>query len=63
MLNFSLFRSKAVWGALITVLAYLSQPAVLAILPEKVAAIVGAIGALLGAIGYRDAIAKNGSRE
>lgn len=56
-----MFASKTIWGTLLAVLGYLAQPEVLAVLPEKVAAIVTAIGVVLGAIGVRHAIAKNGT--
>lgn len=56
----SLLKSKTVWGVLIAVLGFLSQPEVLALLPEKIAAIVIAIGTVLGAFGIRAAIAKSG---
>jgi hypothetical protein len=54
------FKSKTIWGALLAIFAYLAQPDVLAVLPERVAQIVGAIGMVLGAFGIRAAIAKSG---
>lgn len=55
-----LFKSKTVWGAVLAVIGYLSDPNVLAVLPPKVAAILTAIGIVLGAVGARAAIAKYG---
>lgn len=49
---------KTITGAVLTVLGYLLQPDVLAVLPEKVAAVITAIGAVLAAVGIRHAIAK-----
>jgi len=59
-LNFSLLGSKTIWGTVIAIVGYLLQPSVLAVLPEKVAGIVTAIGGLLAAIGLRSAISNNG---
>jgi hypothetical protein len=60
-MNFTdLLKSKTVWGVIIAVLGFLSQPQVLALLPEKVGAIIIAIGTVLGAFGIRAAIAKSG---
>lgn len=58
MANF--FASKTIWGTVILVLGWMSNPEVLNVLPPKVAAIVSGIGALLASIGLRHAIAKNG---
>lgn len=55
-----LFKSKTVWGVIVAVLGYLAQPQVLALLPEKVAAIVTGLGIILGGFGIRAAIAKSG---
>lgn len=52
--------SKSFIGVVVMVLGYLLQPSVLAVLPGKVSAIVAAIGALLAAFGFRQAITKNG---
>jgi hypothetical protein len=51
---------KTVTGAIVGAIGWLSRPEVLAILPEKVASIVAAAGAVLAAIGVRHAIAKVG---
>ena len=59
-LSFNPFKSKTAVGAFLAVLAYLSQPEVFAVLPEKVGVVVGAIGAFLTALGLRDAVASNG---
>lgn len=53
---------KTITGGAVAVLGWLSQPDVLAFLPEKVGAIVTAAGALLGVFGIRHAIAKHGAR-
>jgi hypothetical protein len=53
---------KTVTGAIVGAIGWLSRPEVLAILPEKVASIVAAAGAVLAAIGVRHAIAKVGGR-
>jgi hypothetical protein len=50
--------SKTVWGAILWVIGFLTQPGVLSALPEKVAAVIQAVGIVLGAIGVRHAIAK-----
>lgn len=52
--------SKTIWGTLTAAFGYLSQPDVLAILPEKWAKVITVIGGILLAIGLRDAQAKNG---
>ena len=57
--QFSWFTSKTIWGALLTVFGYLTQPGVLSVLPEKIAAVVTSIGVVLAAIGVRTAIAKS----
>ena len=57
---FNVLKSKTVWGAVIAVIGYLLQPEVLAVLPDVAASIVSAIGALLAAIGMRQAVAKSG---
>lgn len=49
---------KTITGALIAAFGYISQPQVLAVLPEKVAGVVTALGGLLAALGLRHAIAK-----
>jgi hypothetical protein len=49
---------KSITGAIVAILGYLSQPSVLAVLPEKVASIIIAVGALLAVVGIRLAIAK-----
>jgi hypothetical protein len=59
-LNFSMLTSKTIWGTVIALVGYLLQPNVLAVLPEKVAGIITAIGGLLAAVGIRAAIAGNG---
>ena len=56
-MNFNLFASNTIRGVLLAIIGFLTQPSVLGILPAKVAAIITAIGALLGAIGLRNAIA------
>lgn len=63
MFKFDFLKSKTVWGAIVAVIGFITQPAILGVLPEKVSGIILAIGALVTAIGARDAIAKNGSRE
>ena len=55
-----LLKSKTVWGVIIAVVGFLSQPEVLALLPEKAAAVIIAIGTVLGAFGLRAAVAKSG---
>lgn len=60
MFNFDLLKSKSVWGIVTLLVGFLAQPAVLAILPERASAILAAVGGLVAAIGYRDAIAKSG---
>ena len=52
---------KTITGAVTVFLGYILQPEVLAILPEKVAAFVMAIGGLLTAFGLRAAVAKGPS--
>ena len=49
---------KTLTGAALWALGQVSRPEVLALLPERAAAIVSAAGALLGALGIRHAIAK-----
>jgi hypothetical protein len=49
---------KTITGAIVAAFGYISDPKVLAILPEKWAGIITAIGGLLAAIGVRHAIAK-----
>jgi hypothetical protein len=49
---------KTLTGSVVAAFGYLSQPQVLAILPQKAAGIITALGALLAAIGVRHAIAK-----
>lgn len=49
---------KTISGALLTAFGYLSQPDVLAVLPTNVAAIITAVGIVLGAFGIRTALAK-----
>lgn len=55
-----LVKSKTLWGTLLAVLGFLSQPSVLAVLPEKVAAVITAVGVVLGVFGLRVAVAKSG---
>ena len=50
---------KTITGAVIAAIGYLSQPEVFAVLPEKLASLVTAAGALLSAVGVRHAIAKS----
>jgi hypothetical protein len=59
-LHFSPATSKTIWGAIIGLVGWLAQPDVLALLPEKTAAIITAVGGLLAAIGLRSAVAANG---
>ena len=59
-LNFDALTSKTIWGTIIALVGFLTQPNVLAVLPQKVAAIIGAVGVILAAVGARDAIAKSG---
>jgi hypothetical protein len=49
---------KTITGTGMAVLGYLLQPEVLAVLPEKWASVVMALGILLGVVGGRHAIAK-----
>lgn len=49
---------KTITGALVTAVGWLSQPQVLQLLPDKVAYIVTAAGAVLTAVGIRHAVAK-----
>ena len=49
---------KTILGAVIAVLGFLSQPEVLGLMPERIAAIVQAAGALLAVFGFRAAQAK-----
>jgi hypothetical protein len=60
MAAFNVLRSKTIWGALTAAIGFLLSPEVFAILPEKVAAVVGAIGAVLAAFGLRSAVARSG---
>lgn len=60
-LNFSILKSKTVWGTIVAVFGYLCQADVIAVLPEKWAIVVTSIGALIGVVGARNAIAKNGN--
>jgi hypothetical protein len=57
---------KTITGALVAAIGYLSRPEVLALLPQRWAAIITAAGAVLSAIGLRHAVAKlntqNGGR-
>lgn len=57
---FSGLTSKTIWGAIIAVLGYILKPEVLAVLPEKAAAVVTGLGIILGVFGIRSAVAKNG---
>jgi hypothetical protein len=50
--------SKTLWGVIAAVLGALNTADVLSFLPPSVAKIVLILGAALGAIGMRDAIAK-----
>lgn len=54
---------KTISGALLTVVGYLSQPDVLAVMPEKLAAIVTSVGILLSVFGLRVAVAKVESKQ
>lgn len=56
----NLLKTRTVLGAILSVFGYLNQAEVLAVLPEKVAAIVTAVGLVLSAIGVRAAIEKSG---
>lgn len=49
---------KTLSGVLLTVFGFVSQPEVLAVLPERIAAIVMAIGMLLAGFGIRVAFAR-----
>ena len=53
---------KTITGAVIWALGVLSHPDVFATLPPNVAAVVAAVGMVLGAVGVRDAIAKGPSK-
>lgn len=55
---FNALTSKSVWGAIIAAVAWLLSPEVLATLPSKVSAFLGAFGGLLAVFGLRQAIAK-----
>jgi hypothetical protein len=46
-------KSKQIWGALLTVIGYLTQPQVLDVLPKDVGAVISAVGVVLFAIGNR----------
>jgi hypothetical protein len=50
---------KSILGAIITAVGYVLRPEVLNVLPEKVGAIVSAIGGILTVLGIRHAIAKS----
>lgn len=49
---------KTITGALVWAIGTLTHPDIFATLPGNVAAVVSAIGVVLGAVGVRDAIAK-----
>lgn len=49
---------KTITGAVVAAFGFISQPQVLAIMPEKFAGIVIGLGGLLSAIGIRHAIKK-----
>lgn len=49
---------KTIAGAVVTAVGWLGQPQVLQLLPDKVAYLVTAAGAVLTAIGVRHALAK-----
>lgn len=49
---------KTITGALVWVVGTLSHPDIFATLPANVAAVVSAVGVVLGAVGVRHAIAK-----
>lgn len=55
-----LLKSRTVWGTIIAVAGALASPEVLAILPQKWAAIITAIGVVVGAIGMRIAVQNSG---
>lgn len=51
---------KTICGAILTAIGILSRPDILAMLPEKVSAVVTAAGAVCTVVGVRHAMAKNG---
>lgn len=59
--SFSWFTSKTVWGAIVASVGVLTDPQVFALLPQKVASVVTVAGVVLGVVGARGAIAKNGA--
>ena len=54
-LTFNPIKSWSIWGVLTVVVGYMLQPDVLAILPDKVSSVVMALGAILAALGFRNA--------
>ena len=52
---------KTILGAVISAAGFLAQPEVFALLPERVAAVVTAVGAVLCVVGGRHAISKHGT--
>ena len=60
MFSFEILKSKSIWGVVVLIVGFLAQPTILAILPAKASAILAAVGGLVAAIGYRDAVAKSG---
>jgi hypothetical protein len=58
-----MLASRTIWGTVLAVIGWLTSPEVLAVLPEKIAAVLMGVGAILGAIGLRAAIDKAGTKE
>ena len=59
-MNFNPITSKSIQGIVTAALAILLSPAVFAVLPAKVSAVITAIAGIWSALGFRDAIASNG---
>src|SRR4051812_18557018 len=56
--KFNPFTSKSVWGAITWAIGFLLQPGILSALPEKWAAVIQAVGVVLGVYGIRSGVAK-----
>lgn len=56
-------KSKTFWGTIIAAFGYIDQAAQSGLLPPKVAAVITGLGAILAALGLRQAISKNGKGE
>lgn len=56
-----MLKSKTILGVIVTVIGFLTQPDVLALLPYKWGVVITSIGAIITAWGLRSAIDKAGS--